>query len=191
MPDFVIAGLIILFYTGLGFLAWKKEFIPTRGRVTLLEYQRGIFFHEGMPQGDADPGTHEVINGVDKIVYCDMRPQTITGNSIFATRDGAPISFGFTFVVQIRSPKLTIYSSVNHIQMATTIVVSKARRTINSVSAPELATARTEVEHSILQEADAASRKMGMAINSFALAGLQQMQAERTAGFSTPQNQIN
>jgi SPFH domain / Band 7 family len=105
-----ISALCGLIYCVLFLLDYSKR----RSEHTVLEYQRAVFFRNGRPHHDVEPGVHKVLLGRDYIIFGDVRPIVVNiENHQVASRDGAIVRYSFLANAEVQTFRIALYSARN------------------------------------------------------------------------------
>jgi hypothetical protein len=117
------------------------------GRVTLLEYQRGVLYRRGLPVREVGTGRHLTFIGIEKIMMVDVRPVQVSFESqAVALRDGLTALYSFAGSARIQDARKAVYSAANYNHVPAFVMLCCARLVLNGCSASQLKTKEAVTE---------------------------------------------
>jgi len=120
--------------------------------VTLLEYQRGILYRNGLPARDVGVGRIRVWTGVEKVIQLDTRPiQVSYENQQVGLRDGSAAQYSFSGSARVQDARMALHSSTNYNQVPAYVFLCCARRVLNDCTSVQLKVNKEAVTQQILE----------------------------------------
>lgn len=100
---------------------------------TLLQHQRGVLYRRGIRVREVGPGRHRVWAGVEKILFVDTRPISVSfENRAVTLRDGGTAVFGFSGSAEIDNVSKALYAAGNYHEMPAFVLLCCARSALNN-----------------------------------------------------------
>ena len=138
--------------------------------VTLVEYQRGVIYRNGLPVRNVGPGRYRVWSGFEKILHLDSRPVQVSyENQSVGLRDGPAAQYSLFGSAELRDVRKAIYSSTNAALIPSYVLLCCARSVLNASTSNELKLSRDAVVAKIMERAKPRLDAAGFELLSFRL----------------------
>lgn len=125
---FLILGILI-----------RRLYLGKITRVTLLPYQKGIFYKKGLPIREVGPGRSRVRVGIEKVIIVDARPIPLSfENRAVTLRDGANAIYSLSATAEVIDTRKALYSCQNFVQYPAFTLLCCARLVLSSCSSSQL-----------------------------------------------------
>ncbi|HEX5411536.1 MAG TPA: SPFH domain-containing protein [Terriglobia bacterium] len=176
--------LWFLFGLLVAYVAYKRKLRPS----TLLPYQRGVLFLSGLPARDMGPGKHWIWIGKELLVYLDTRPTAVhVENQVVALTDGTVAVYSITAAAKVEDVRKALYSARNYNQVPGFLMLSSARRVLNSKSPAALMAGRESVNKEIIEDVIPRLAATGFTLSDFRLTQLSAGRPQQTPLNTEPQ----
>lgn len=107
--------------------------------VTLVEYQRGVIYRNGLPVRDVGPGRYRVWSGFEKVLHLDSRPVQVSyENQSVGLRDGTAAQYSLFGSAELRDVRKAIYASTNAALIPSYVLLCCTRSVLNASTSNEL-----------------------------------------------------
>jgi regulator of protease activity HflC (stomatin/prohibitin superfamily) len=121
---------------------------------TLLQYQRGLLYRRGKPVREVGPGRHRVWVGIEKILFVDTRPISVSfENRAVTLMDGSTAVYGFSGSAEVDDVRKALYSAGNYNEMPPFVLLCCARSVLNGRNSREIVAQQTEIVEQIAERA--------------------------------------
>jgi hypothetical protein len=173
-----------LFGMIVAYIAYHRKLRPS----TLLSYQRGVLFVRGMPSRDVGPGKYWIWIGKELLVYLDTRPIAVhVENQAVALADGTVAVYSITAAAKVEDVRKALYSARNYNHVPGFLILSSARRVLNSKSPGALIAGRASVEKDVVEDVIPRLVGAGFVLVDFHLTQLSIVRQQQTPLNSEPQ----
>jgi hypothetical protein len=158
----------------MGAIVYLSDYLRRRSSFTVMEFQRAVFYVNGLPQQEIGPGTHRVLLGRDYVVYADVRPKTINvENQGVGLRDGLVATYNFYAVVYVEDIRKLLYGARNHYEIPYYVLRKVVRSTLwKQTRLTLLGSGKNAIEGTMRQQAAEELAACGMKLDEFKLSNL-------------------
>jgi hypothetical protein len=157
-------------------LIFQLVYLEPRGKltsVTLLPYERGILYRNGLPLRDVGPGKHRVWAGSELVVRGDMRPITVNfEKQVVSLKDGFLALYGFSASVEVQDFRKATYSARNPTEVPPSVLLRCTRRHLNACSGRSLNPEKDALLNRIAEDAKARLSNAGFRLVSYRITQL-------------------
>lgn len=176
------ALLLVLLVAAAAFGMWKLRQAALERKVThtLLEYQRGVLYHDGLPVKEVGSGVHVVRTGREFLLWADMRPQPVHIERLpVATQGGGTVLISLIARTRVRDLLRAFRHSRNYAHASFYGVLAATRRTVNQLRRGEVPSGR-ELEPDLLLACRASVQEHGVDVLDVTVTGLTVVDATGT-----------
>jgi hypothetical protein len=140
---------------------------------TLLQHQRGLLYRRGKPVREVCAGQHRVWVGVEKILFIDIRPITVSfENRAVTLTDGATAMYGFSGTAEVDDAKKALYCAGNYNDMPAFVLLCCARLVLNSQNSIGLLAKHAAIVEEIMNRAKPRLSAAGFRLLTFRMTQL-------------------
>ncbi len=131
--------LALIAWVVLALVIAMQTYVGMPSSFTLLEHQSGILYRRGRPLRLVGAGRHRVWLGIEKILFIDARPVSVSfENRAVTLADGSTAVYGFSASVEVVDARKAIYCAGNYSEMPAFVLLCCARSVLNTQNGGEV-----------------------------------------------------
>jgi regulator of protease activity HflC (stomatin/prohibitin superfamily) len=166
-------ALALIAWAALGLLVLMQTYVGMPSSFTLLEHQRGVLYRKGKPVRELGPGRHRVWVGIEKVLFLDTRPISVSfDNRAVTLSDGATAVYGFSGSAEVVDVQKALYSSGNFSEMPAFILLCCARSVLNGQSSVVVMARQASIVDQIMERARPRLSAVGFQLLTFRMTQL-------------------